>query len=266
MLKYIVQAEKMNEVMVLLRRVLDIRITFFDLQESELQQFNIKQLSPFCSHFRTVSRKFRQQCAECDRAHLLAAKSAGNVHVYHCHAGLLEGIVPLHDHHGTYLGAIVFGQLRDKKKSYATRPACARKLLTQTRFSTEQEVYDIGSLLKYIGEYIINNEIIKYKNKPWVELLENYIPKHLNEKLTVSTLAQKIGRSPSFLSHNFPLEFGIPPKNYILEQKMKRAQTLLEEGYSVRNTAMNLGFYDEFHFSKKFKAHFGRSPVEFRQQ
>ena len=36
MLKYVVQTEKMNEVMNLLFRVLDIRITFFDLQESEL--------------------------------------------------------------------------------------------------------------------------------------------------------------------------------------------------------------------------------------
>jgi AraC-like DNA-binding protein len=41
---------------------------------------------------------------------------------------------------------------------------------------------------------------------------------------------------------------------------------MLEEGCSVRNTALTLGFYDEFHFSKKFKAHFGRSPIAFKQQ
>ena len=35
MLKYIVQTEKMNEVMSLLFRIPDIRITFFDMKESK---------------------------------------------------------------------------------------------------------------------------------------------------------------------------------------------------------------------------------------
>jgi len=66
-------------------------ITFFDLKESELDYFEIKQMSPFCHYYRTTDSGFEQKCTECDCKHLLIAKRTKNVHVYHCHSGLLEG-------------------------------------------------------------------------------------------------------------------------------------------------------------------------------
>ena len=266
MLKYVVQTEKMNEVMNLLFRVLDIRITFFDLQESELDYFDIKQMSPFCHYFRTTDPVFEKKCFECDRKHLLTAKRTKNVHVYHCHSGLLEGIVPLYDKQKKYLGSIVFGQLRDKDMEYKYSSKKAKELLEKTRFLSMQEVRDIGELLKHIGESIIESEIIKHKNKPWAERIEDYISEHLNEKLTLARLAKYIDRSPSFISQNFPEEFGLPLKNYILKKKMKRAKEMLENGKSVKQTAFELGFYDEFHFSKKFKSYYGKPPVNYKCQ
>ena len=266
MLKYVVQTEKMNEVMNLLFRVLDIRITFFDLQESELDYFEIKQMSPFCHYYRTTDPVFEQKCIECDCKHLLTAKRTKNVHVYHCHAGLLEGIVPLYDKRKIYLGSIVFGQLRDKEKEYKSTSKKEKEMLKKTRFISMQEVRDIGELLKHIGESIIESEIIKYKNKPWTERVEDYIANHLNGKLTLARLAKYIDRSPSFISQNFPKEFGVPLKSYILKQKMKQAKDLLENGKSVKQTAFELGFYDEFHFSKKFKSYYSKPPINYKSQ
>ncbi len=266
MLKYVVQTEKMNQVMNLLFRVLDIRITFFDLKESELDYFDIKQMSPFCHYYRTTDPAFECECIKCDRKNLLIAKRTGNVHAYHCHSGLLEGIVPLYDKRKIYLGAIVFGQLRDKDKEYKYSSEKKRKLLEKTRFLSMQKVCDIGKLLKHIGESIIESEIIKHKNKPWTERVKDYIADHLNEKLTLACLAKYIDRSPSFISQNFPKEFGIPLKSYILKQKMKLAKDMLENGKSVKQTAFNLGFYDEFHFSKKFKSYYNKPPVNYKSQ
>jgi AraC-like DNA-binding protein len=179
------------------------------------------------------------------------------VHVYHCHAGLLEGIVPLYDRHSIYLGSIVFGQLRDSEREY---PEEDMPLLSRSRRSTRKEMYDIGALLKYSSEYIIENELVQYRSKPWAERLEDYIEAHKAERLTLSHLAAEIGRSTSFLSHNFPLEFGMPLKEYVRQKRMKRAKELLQSGRSVRETAFELGFYDEFHFSKEFKRNFGVPP------
>ncbi len=264
MLKYVLHTEKMNEVMNLLFRVLNIRITFFDLQESELDYFDIKQMSPFCHYYRTTNPDFERECIECDRKHLLTAKRTCKVHVYHCHSGLLEGIVPLYDKHKIYSGAIVFGQVRDKDREYQYNSTKEKELLRKTRSFSMQKVRDIGELLKHIGEYIIENEIIKYKNKPWAERVEGYINDHLKEKLTLERVAKHIERSPSFVSKNFPKEFGVSLKNYILKQKMKLAKDMLESGQPVKSTAFELGFYDEFHFSKKFKDHYGKPPIDYK--
>lgn len=264
MFKYIVQANKMDEIMELLFRILDIRITFFTLTAGELDYLHIKQMSPFCAFYRTSSPEFEVKCIKCDHEHLLIAKRIGKVHIYHCHAGLFEGIVPLYDKHKKYLGAIVFGQLCDKAKNYDNFDLETKKLLAKSRSFTQPELYDIGKLLKHIGEYIIENEIIKYKNKPWTERLEDFIVEHLHENLTLAKAAAHIDRSPSFVSQNFPKEFGESFKSYSLKLKMKRAMQLLESGSSVKQTAFELGFYDEFHFSKKFKKHFGNSPITYR--
>ena len=90
---------------------------FFDLQECEVDNFNIKEMSPFCRLHRQ-DEAFDALCVKGDREHLSIAKQTRDVHIYHCHAGLLEGIVPLYDRKGLYLGAIVFGQPRDREKNY----------------------------------------------------------------------------------------------------------------------------------------------------
>lgn len=263
MLKYAVQTGKMNEMMELLFRVLDLRITFFDLQESEVEGFNIKEMSPFCRDFRWAP-ECNARCVKCDQEHLLAAKRTGNVHIYHCHAGLLEGIVPLYNHHRIYLGAIVFGQLRDRERVYDHNDAA--KLLAAVRESSRKEMYDIGVLLKYTSEYIIENEIIRYCNKPWAERINEFIRDHLNERITLTKLAAEIERSTSFLSHNFPLEFGMPLKEYIRQARMHKAKELLHNGGTVRETSLELGYYDEFHFSKEFKRYWGVPPITFKSQ
>lgn len=259
MLNYAIQTGKMNEMMELLFRVLNVRITFFDLQQSEVDHFNIKKMSPYCRN-RRKDKAFNTRCVNCDTEHLIQAKKLGSVHIYHCHAGLLEGIVPLYDRNGIYLGAIVFGQLRDREQEYGDN-----RLLSQNRLATRQEMYDIGVLLKYMSEYISENEIIKYCNKPWAERLEEYIQSNLNKRLTLSGLAELIDRSTSFLSHNFPLEFGMPLKEYIRKQRMERAAKLLRDGKSIKETASALGYYDEFHFSKEFKRFRGESPSRFKR-
>ncbi len=263
MLKYVIHAGRVNELLERLYRVLNIRITFFDPQDCEVAGFHIKQMSPFCRRCRRTVPGFDARCRECDREHLRAAKRAGQIHVYHCHAGLLEGIVPLLDRRGTYLGAIVFGQLRDRDREAPPAGPGARQWARLAR-SSRREMLDRGHLLQYLGEYLVENELIRYQAKPWAEKLADHIRAHLGEKLTLAGLAAEVGRSASYLSHHFPREFGLSLKAYIRQERLDRAQALLAAGRSVRQTAEALGYYDEFHFSKDFKRRFGLPPVRFK--
>ncbi len=58
----------------------------------------------------------------------------------------------------------------------------------------------------------------------------------------------------------FVSEVGMPPQSYQLFHKMERAKVLLKQGYTVRQTGIEVGMNDPYHFSKAFKNVVGISP------
>ena len=52
MKKYMLKTDEMNKIMELLFHVLDMRVTFFDIDEEELHDFTIKDMSLFCKQMR----------------------------------------------------------------------------------------------------------------------------------------------------------------------------------------------------------------------
>jgi len=256
MSEYLIHTAEMNRIFELLNKVLKIRITFFDLQSAEITELNIKERSNFCRYWRQ-NRQFDELCRQCDRKNLEICKLKHDVHVYHCHAGLLEGIVPLYNQENSYLGAIVFGQLRDRSVQLEAK---YQPLANDLPESTELDMYNTGQLLKYLSEYIRKNELITHRFQPWRISLLDYISRNLNKKITLQSAARAVNRSESFLSHNIPGEFGMTLKKLIRKMRMESALKLLESGKQVRECAFVLGYKDEFYFSRDFKKFFGTAP------
>ena len=61
----------------------------------------------------------------------------------------------------------------------------------------------------------------------------------------------------------FTAELGIPPLGYLQFLKMERAKTLLRDGMSVRQTGVEIGMPDPYHFSKQFKHIVGMRPTAY---
>jgi AraC-like DNA-binding protein len=82
---------------------------------------------------------------------------------------------------------------------------------------------------------------------------------------TINELAGMIHVSPKSLTARFRTETGQSVHkyqlNYKLDQVAVRLQT--ESFHSLKNLALNFGFYDEFHLSSSFKKKFGVSPREY---
>jgi AraC-like DNA-binding protein len=260
----VIVTEELNRIMGLLRRLLDVRITFFDQQQAEYTRFDMKPMSSYCAA-RRKNRAFNARCIQCDRSHLVTARETRDVHIYHCHNRLLEGIVPLYDRRNIYIGAVVFGQLRDPQEPEpADVSATQRRLYRRLASCTEERVRDIGTLLKWVSEYIIGNELIRYHNRVWADRLDASIEANLHRPPRLDQMAAVIGCSKSFVSHHFRTEFGLSPRQHIQKRRLEEARVMLENGETVQRTAERLGFYDAFHFSKAFKAHWGKPPKLFR--
>lgn len=92
-----------------------------------------------------------------------------------------------------------------------------------------------------------------------------YIHHHLEDDLSVDTLAQYACLSSSRLAHLFRDEVGIPPLQYLDLQRVEKAKQLLVRTHlPIGQVAGSVGM-DPIYFSQRFKLHTGMSPRDYRK-
>ncbi|GHU93370.1 hypothetical protein FACS189479_04660 [Spirochaetia bacterium] len=95
--------------------------------------------------------------------------------------------------------------------------------------------------------------------------LVDFITNQPNKFFTIEELAEKAALSPKSLTSRFRAETGQSVHKYQINRKLDQIASLLRsESYtSLKNLALNFGFYDEFHLSSSFKKKFGVSPNKY---
>jgi transcriptional regulator GlxA family with amidase domain len=87
----------------------------------------------------------------------------------------------------------------------------------------------------------------------------------IENPLSPSVISDRLGISTRQLERLFGRYLNSTPKHYFLEMRLRRAQNLLVQSeQSVTQIAMACGFQTTSHFSKVYRAHFGRSPLSQR--
>jgi len=98
-----------------------------------------------------------------------------------------------------------------------------------------------------------------------VDLLNEVIDKIVyNADITkVEHLVDQFGISKRTLQRWFNQYIGVSPKWVIRRYRMHEAIELIERGADMTQLAMDLGYFDQAHFSKDFKAAIGKSPKQY---
>lgn len=97
--------------------------------------------------------------------------------------------------------------------------------------------------------------------------LKRYMDSHIEEAISVDTLAKLIFRSKSQTIRIFKKSFGITPYEYLLDNKISRSELILQgTDISIKELAFRLGFSDEHYFSNIFKKKTGVSPSAYRKE
>ncbi len=88
----------------------------------------------------------------------------------------------------------------------------------------------------------------------------------LAEDIPLDQLAKLAGLSPCHFSTAFRRSTGTPPHQYLVKQRIARAQSLLRTDHatSVTEVAMSVGFGTSTHFATMFRKLTGKTPSEFR--
>lgn len=90
----------------------------------------------------------------------------------------------------------------------------------------------------------------------------HYINSNSHKHFTVQDLAAKARMTPVSFARAFKKKTGIPPKEYVLDIKLKKAKELIvqNKGINIKDVALQIGIQDEFYFSRLFKKREGISP------
>lgn len=106
-----------------------------------------------------------------------------------------------------------------------------------------------------------------FSHSAYVKKAMTYVQQHLSGNLTVQQLAQELFISERTLNNYFKNEMGKTVSQYIDELLMIKAQRrLLFTDLSVKEISEQLGFCDQFYFSRKFKEKCGKSPYVYRKE
>ncbi len=99
-----------------------------------------------------------------------------------------------------------------------------------------------------------------------VALAINYMLENLKKKLTLSQLANEVHLSDSYFSRMFLSRTGFPPIEYFNQLKIQQSCRLLDnKELSIAHVAGEVGFEDQFYFSRIFKKVMNQSPREYRK-
>ena len=100
---------------------------------------------------------------------------------------------------------------------------------------------------------------------PEAETMKAFLDTHLSEDVSIEALAALIYKSRSQTIRIFKKEFGRTPYDYLLDNRIKQAQTLLRNtNLPIKSIAFQTGFSDEHYFSDLFKKKTGRTPSSYR--
>ncbi len=99
-----------------------------------------------------------------------------------------------------------------------------------------------------------------------IDQIEAYIQAHLEDPLHISDISDVFYLNADYLSRVYRSATGVSLKDYILEQKMKNAQTLLRTTHlPISVIASKLGYDNFSYFSQVYRKIVGVSPSDERK-
>ena len=94
-----------------------------------------------------------------------------------------------------------------------------------------------------------------------------YIEEHYTEQISMDAMARLAGLSSTHFNRRFRSLLRMSPTDFLRSLRMQEAQRLLTVSQdSVGEIALASGFYDQSHFTKRFRATTGMTPLAYRKR
>ena len=137
--------------------------------------------------------------------------------------------------------------------------------LPTSRLERESQLLSaIETIFRYGSAVIVPERSLGEEHKA-IATIKEVLHSHPGKNHSLASLSLLTGLNQKYLIDVFTKNVGIPPHRYLTNLRIHQAKARLAKGEAIADIAIDLGFYDQSHFSRTFKHYVLVSPGQFRQ-
>jgi AraC-like DNA-binding protein/ABC-type Fe3+-citrate transport system substrate-binding protein len=122
----------------------------------------------------------------------------------------------------------------------------------RVQYAFEQLIYTV----------LKNRRLVQQDSRTALEYAREYLERNYHENITIDQLARIAEISPKYFVDVFKKTYGHSAMDYLTALRMNRAKQLMARSSAkLRDIAHQIGYQDEFYFSRKFKKEVGVTPT-----
>jgi AraC-like DNA-binding protein len=247
-----------------------VKVTLFSADMEELAVGLQNPGSQYCRHIQTTLHML-QNCKANDRKMCQYVSLHKCSMTYHCHAGLQESIIPINIE-GTVIGNLVVGQFRDSSKppdhiAAIWNDKCGAQEGAMAAYNalpcfSAEMLENMLRLATMLVHYIASRNYVSVRRGILIERIQRYIDEHIDIPILLSEAAQELDYSESSVSHTVKKELGISFSRLASLRKIERFEMLIvrDPNLSIREASSQIGYQDQFYFSRLYKKLRGFAP------
>ena len=122
----------------------------------------------------------------------------------------------------------------------------------------------VGELFQHHGRRRQTPAVLS-ENRGAVDRAIEFIRENALADLSLEEIAAAAGLSRFHFLRLFRKSTGLPPHAYLIQRRVEIARRAIEKGASLSRAAMEAGFSDQSHLTRRFKAIYGIPPGRYRR-
>ncbi|MBI4975910.1 MAG: AraC family transcriptional regulator [Spirochaetes bacterium] len=192
----------------------------------------------------------------------------GTTYSYRCPSSMEKYYV--HFRLEVYPGRDIFDGVPEARRIPSPKGigALLKRLSQSTRM--QDVLHAKAAIIGLLGQFASDNRIDDVRRSIAVaekyKTLFNYLDGRKFTGISLGAMAEEMGMTLPSLSRHFKKDTGLTLTDYIASKATMRArELLLLTDRKVKDIAHELGFQDEFYFSRFFRKHVRLSPQEYRE-